>query len=253
MLKLSSIGVHGVALGASAALHVALLVTSVGHPAAARAADGKAIEVELDTAATVPVTQEEEAKDDKPTSSPAAHWPTHTHPYPVPPSHDAVPHDPNLVHVFGPSSPSPTAASAPEAAPVVAASDAMPRFTIAVGAGPADAHGPLSSAGAAAHDHDDDDAPVAEQAVAAPARLARGGAPAYPEDAREDGIEADVPLEIVVSAAGGVESARVVKRAGHGLDEAAVSAVRRYRFTPATKDGHTVRVRMRWVVQFRLR
>ena len=35
--------------------------------------------------------------------------------------------------------------------------------------------------------------------------------------------------------------------------QAALDAVRAYRFTPATKDGHTVRVRMHWLVQFRLR
>jgi protein TonB len=171
----------------------------------------------------------------------------------VPPSHDAVPHDPNLVHIFAPSSPATTAESAPQAAPVETASDAMPRFTIAIGGGAADAHGLVSSTGAAAHDHDDDDAPVPERSVSSPARLAQGGAPAYPAEAREDGVEADVPVEIVVSAAGAVESARVVKRAGHGLDEAALAAVRRYRFSPANKDGRAVRVRMRWTVQFRLR
>ena len=126
-------------------------------------------------------------------------------------------------------------------------------FTMAIGGGAADAHGLVSSTGAAAHDHDDDDAPLPEQNVSSPARLAQGAAPAYPPDAREDGVEADVPMEIVVSGAGAVESARVVQRAGHGLDEAALAAVRRFRFTPASKDGRPVRVRMRWTMQFRLR
>jgi TonB family protein len=62
-----------------------------------------------------------------------------------------------------------------------------------------------------------------------------------------------VPLEIVVSPAGTVETARVLRPAGHGLDQAALDAVRSYRFAPATKDGHAVRVRMQWLVQFRLR
>ena len=253
MLKLSSVGIHGVALGASAALHVALLVTSVGHPGAARAAESRAIEVQIDTSTPIPVVPDPESKDVQRASTPAAQWPTHTHPYPVPPSHDAVPHDPNLVHVFAPSSPSPTAVSAPQAAPVETAGDATPRFTMAIGGGAADAHGLVSSTGAAAHDHDDDDAPLPEQNVSSPARLAQGAAPAYPPDAREDGVEADVPMEIVVSGAGAVESARVVQRAGHGLDEAALAAVRRFRFTPASKDGRPVRVRMRWTMQFRLR
>jgi len=62
-----------------------------------------------------------------------------------------------------------------------------------------------------------------------------------------------VRLELVVGTSGAVESARVVRGIGHGLDEAALRAVRRFRFAPATKAGHPVRVRMGWSVQFRLR
>jgi TonB family protein len=39
---------------------------------------------------------------------------------------------------------------------------------------------------------------------------------------------------------------------GHGLDEAALQAVRQFRFAPATKDGHPVHVRMGWSIQFLL-
>jgi len=44
-----------------------------------------------------------------------------------------------------------------------------------------------------------------------------------------------------------------VHRAGYGLDEAALTAIRAYRFSPAVRAGRAVPVRMRWVVQFRLR
>jgi TonB family protein len=50
-----------------------------------------------------------------------------------------------------------------------------------------------------------------------------------------------------------VIDARVLHPAGLGLDAAALTAVRRYRFTPAERGGHPVRVRMRWSVEFRLR
>jgi len=59
-------------------------------------------------------------------------------------------------------------------------------------------------------------------------------------------------LELVLSTSGTVDSARVLKGAGHGLDEAAVAGVRNYRFSPATKDGRPVRVRMQYTMQFRL-
>jgi TonB family protein len=88
--------------------------------------------------------------------------------------------------------------------------------------------------------------------VSVRARLVRAAAVAYPPDARESDLEADVPVEIVVDPTGGVIDARAVGRTGQGFDEAAVQAVRGYHFSPAQYEGQPVRVRMRWVVHFRL-
>lgn len=253
MLQLTSLGgslgARGIAVVGSLALHGALLFTALGHPSSARAGDApQTIDVDLTS------TQAPLADLAPPEDAPHAHespaYPHHTHPYPVPPSHDWTPHDPNLVHVFAPAAP---AAPPAAAAPALTSDDEMPHFHIVVGTGDAEAHGHVSAAAPALHEEGDDGSPVPEQHVTSRARLASGGAPAYPESARADGIEADVPLEIVVSPAGTVEAARVLRPAGHGLDAAALDAVRAYRFTPATKDGHAVRVRMQWLVQFRLR
>lgn len=256
MLQVASIGAsfgpRGVAVAGSVVLHAAVLFTALGHPSSSRASDApQTIDVDV-TAPQVPL-----ADLAPPEETPHAHespaFPHHTHPYPVPPSHDWTPHDPNLVHVFSPPAPAAPAAPPVAPAPALTSDDEMPQFNIVVGAGDADAHGHVSPA-ATEHDHEGDDgSPVPEQHVTSRARLASGGAPAYPESARADGIEADVPLELVVSPAGAVESARVLRPAGHGLDQAALDAVRTYRFTPATHDGHPVRVRMPWLVQFRLR
>ena len=97
-----------------------------------------------------------------------------------------------------------------------------------------------------------DDA-VAENRVSVPARLLGSAAVAYPVAAREAEVEADVPVQIVVDVGGHVVEAHALTSAGYGFPDAAVRAVRGYRFSPAQKDGHAVRVRMRWVVQFRLR
>jgi len=75
--------------------------------------------------------------------------------------------------------------------------------------------------------------------------------PEAPE-ARSNEAEADVSLEIVVDTTGAVREARPLSRAGLGFEESALAAIRGYRFSPALKDGHAVRVRMRWTVQFRL-
>ena len=246
-----SFGTRGVAVVGSVALHAVLLFTALGHPAPVRA-DGAVQTIDVD----LTLTQAPLA--DLATPEEAAHTlqspaPQHTHPYPVPPSHDWMPHDPNLVHVFSPAPSLAPAARPVTVAPALTSDDQMPHFTVVVGAGDAAAHG-LVATGATEQGYEGEDgSPFPEQHATSRAHLASGGAPTYPESARADGIEADVALELVVSPAGTVETARVLGPAGHGLDQAALDAVHTYRFAPATKDGHPVRVRMQWLVQFRLR
>jgi TonB family protein len=92
-----------------------------------------------------------------------------------------------------------------------------------------------------------------EDEVSTPAKLLSNVDATYPMQAWSSGIEADVPVEIVVDARGSVASARVVTRAGHGFDDAALASIKSYRFAAAQRDGHAVRVRVRWSIQFRLR
>ena len=92
-----------------------------------------------------------------------------------------------------------------------------------------------------------------EGEVGVPARLLSTPPLVYPPAARRAEIEIDVPIEIVVDTDGRVSSARALSRAGYGLDEAALRAIRAYRFSPALRAGRPSRVRMRWTVQFRLR
>lgn len=95
--------------------------------------------------------------------------------------------------------------------------------------------------------------PADERDVNIPARLLSSSPLAYPQAARQAGIEIDFPVEIVVEANGRVTATRALSRVGYGLDEAALRAIRGYRFSPALSAGRPVRVRMRWTVQFRLR
>jgi protein TonB len=263
------VGARAVPVGASVVVHAAVIFTAVGHPG--RADDTTADVVEVDVATLAPAPDEPEpARPPEAHDEPHAAAHHHTHPYPVPESHDWTPHDPSLVHVVAPAAlPLPAAPAAPPPAPApqveTSAPDheELPHFAITVGVGPATVHGAVvaaappaaaqaGSSGGAPFEGDGD-GPVPESSVTTPARLASGGAPPYPPEARELGIEASVPLELVVSASGAVESARSLTRAGHGLDEAAVGAVRGYRFVPATRGGRAVRVRMRWAMKFELR
>jgi TonB family protein len=131
------------------------------------------------------------------------------------------------------------------------AGDETPHFAVTIDMTASVSAGVLPSSNVSFHD--DGAAPIPEQAVDARARLERGAIPTYPEAARADGVEGDVRLELVVGISGLVESARVVRGVGHGLDESALRAAREFRFAPASMGGYPVRVRMGWSIQFRLR
>src|SRR5581483_11076702 len=99
----------------------------------------------------------------------------------------------------------------------------LPRFTIATSPAPVSPATTVAGGGGGAGTGDGSEGPPAtEQSVSTPAHLLQGVTPAYPAAARAQGIEADVPMELVVSRAGAVESARVVHHAGFGFDEAAI-------------------------------
>jgi TonB family protein len=94
----------------------------------------------------------------------------------------------------------------------------------------------LLAAGAAAHEPEE--APPTP-GLTAPVLLERAD-PAYPEAARTAGIGGTVGLELGVAADGSVASAKVIRSAGFGFDEAALAAALKFRFRPATKDGKPI-------------
>lgn len=254
--------------GASLALHAGLAVAGShafrGAPADAATAPPIDVDVTWEAPHLPPPVLDESASLNVP-----ARVAMHSHPYPVPPDHDARPHDPSLVHApqaaVAPPQASPAAAAAPApAAQVVGATDeTLPRFVLSVSASPTIPAGPItigtatnaapSAPGALAGGTGDGDAVLAESAVDMPARYLDNVDPEYPAAARAAEIEADLPFEIVVDERGAVTTARPLSRAGYGLDAAALRAVQRMRFSPAVRAGRAVRVRMRWPVVFRLR
>ena len=74
----------------------------------------------------------------------------------------------------------------------------------------------------------------------------------YPEQALDDGLDADVRLQIDLDAEGRVTEVTVLEPVGSGFDEAAVEAVRAFGFTPAEVDGQPAPVRLEYVYHFRL-
>jgi serine/threonine-protein kinase len=77
-----------------------------------------------------------------------------------------------------------------------------------------------------------------------PPQRVSGPVPAYPDDARSRGLEGSPVVELWVSEAGDVINAAVVESAGTVLDNALLSVVTRWRFTPATLQGVPVTTRL---------
>jgi len=76
--------------------------------------------------------------------------------------------------------------------------------------------------------------------------------PGYSEEARAAKLEGTVLLAVEVWEDGTAHNVRVVRSLGLGLDENAIDAVKKWKFSPGTKDGKRVRVSARVEVKFRL-
>lgn len=78
--------------------------------------------------------------------------------------------------------------------------------------------------------------------------------PHYPLSARRRGIEGRVVLRVFVGADGRVKSIDIIESSRHAmLDDAAVQALNRWRFDPASRGGVAVAGRVDIPVAFRLR
>lgn len=72
----------------------------------------------------------------------------------------------------------------------------------------------------------------------------------YPPEAQSAGLQGEVTVLITLGADGSVTDATVPQPVGSGFDEAAVAAVRQYRFSPAEIDGLPAPIQMLYKVVF---
>ena len=87
--------------------------------------------------------------------------------------------------------------------------------------------------------------------VSAPTLVSRVD-PEFTEEARAANFQGNAAIQLVVDQQGNPQNIRVVRRAGMGLDEKAVEAVKLYRFHPAMFQGHPVAVQIIIDVAFHL-
>ena len=250
MLQATTLGGQATALAGSLLFHAGVVIALSGHAARPAPASTQPLLVEVSTLLEPPAALVQTETQQAAAPSRRVVAPSHTHRYPVAHAHDATPHDPALVHppvsLSPPPSPRPTFALAVPAPSIPVA----PRFAIDVGPHVVERGSPTVPGSGASGAGDGE--PVGEAAVDVPARLLRGPTPVYPPEAAQADLEADVPLEIVVDATGHVQSARVLKQVGHGLEAASLKALRTYHFTPAIRHGRPTPVRMKWTMVFRL-
>jgi TonB family protein len=76
--------------------------------------------------------------------------------------------------------------------------------------------------------------------------------PAYSAEGRERKIQGDVVLEVIFLASGQIKVTGVVSGLGFGMDDEAIHAAQRIRFTPAMRDGKPVDFSARVRIEFRL-
>ena len=73
----------------------------------------------------------------------------------------------------------------------------------------------------------------------------------YPPRARARGIEGYVVFSLLIGITGEIEQMQIIESYPEGVfDEAAVSAVRRWRFSPGTREGRKVAARGRVTLRF---
>lgn len=76
--------------------------------------------------------------------------------------------------------------------------------------------------------------------------------PVYSDEARAAQIQGKVRVQLTIDAEGRVTDATVLEGLGHGLDEAALAAVREAKFTPAQRCGKPVSSTFSVAIRFAL-
>ena len=89
--------------------------------------------------------------------------------------------------------------------------------------------------------------------VDTPARKTSGASAAYPQKAPrlKSGDSVSVRITFVVTEDGEVTDLRIVESGGRGVDDAVLSAVKKWKYSPAVKKGTPVKVRVEFRQTFR--
>ncbi len=113
------------------------------------------------------------------------------------------------------------------------------------GVGPGDGEGPGVPDGV-----EDGEGPLPVGGAISRPTLLHKVEPEYPTIARLSRIPGNVTVQAVIGRDGAVEDAEIVHSSNQLFDDAALEAVRQWRYAPATRNGNPVRVTFRVHVEF---
>lgn len=94
--------------------------------------------------------------------------------------------------------------------------------------------------------------PASEESAPTPPTLEKRVDAPYPEAALRERIEGSVGLELTIAEDGTVADVKVTAPAGHGFDDAAAAAARRFTFQPARRNGAPIRSVVQFAYEFHL-
>jgi len=92
--------------------------------------------------------------------------------------------------------------------------------------------------------------PVEEYLVSKMPKLVTEFKIPYPQKAKNAEIEGPVVMSLLIDAKGTVRDAKLIKGPGYGLNEAAVLAIKKFKFQPAFIGDKTVAVKIRYIYRF---
>ena len=72
----------------------------------------------------------------------------------------------------------------------------------------------------------------------------------YPDEAKKAGIEGPVVMDLLIDAQGSVRQVSLIKGPGFGLNEAALAAIKDFKFRPAKIKDQAVAVKIRYTYRF---
>ena len=74
----------------------------------------------------------------------------------------------------------------------------------------------------------------------------------YPDMAKRAKVQGKVYVLVLINEKGVVDDAKVIKGIGQGCDESAVSAIKKFKFTPGKNGGVAIKAKLTMAITFKI-